>query len=655
MIMGKKNVSIEQAESLGLTQDEALIRRHKLPTEHFLGWGTYVLRDLLVRSYKGTTSKPLKVTPIEQSIIKLLERRQGWSADELCEVLGLDPEDRAERGLLQSALDGLRDARKAAIEGDETYICLTEKGQQFAREGEVPEQYETEFSLLYWGEQPRILLPKKIADTIKKGCKQREQSSDSRRELPLSKEDGLRIIEEQAPNVHCPKERYILDVSSLSFVREYPELQYELGVAVLYNRVTSGARLLLYDKGDDKGDDVVLRELSEYLSQDVDLVARYVQEVSEKVEQEIQELREYYGDESVEQCLSDKAIGVEASVLDGEQLQKTLFDTHEFEDELGCIFSDKKNRAIWLISPWIKKGAFSSQRYRQIDNFLSQSNSSRVYLIYSMPEGEHSVMMDDVSDEHLQKLVKKYGGRIAAAQFPNFHYKEVIVEGQDGDMTIYSGSFNILSFTGLGQGNSTIRAERMTRLLNPQEIAKEYDYFKDNFENYKLTGQSQIENENLSLATLKQKLIQIRSENSPRLNLTADTLERAKTFVGPQYASLKTSKELIYFLIGACCASVCMSMDEKPSFVKNRDVYLNTLITKNKQFKGLKVINLGGECWVLEYSGLAFEVQNFTPSSKALSALPKLAKEPVAGYSKQTWQGYLNELVALLSNNEFNV
>lgn len=164
---------------------------------------------------------------------------------------------------------------------------------------------------------------------------------------------------------------------------------------------------------------------------------------------------------------------------------KTLYDTLEFEEELGHMFADRSLQAIWIISPWIKRGAFSRLRSKQIATFLALSSTSKVYLIYSMPEGKDDAMMDDASESLLRSLRERFPSRVAIAQFPNFHYKQVITEGRDGSLSMFSGSFNILSFSGKQAADKTIRAERMTRLHSDKEIKQEYAYFRGNFERYK--------------------------------------------------------------------------------------------------------------------------------------------------------------------------
>lgn len=642
--MTKKIVNTLQDVVLDI--GERLVQKYKTSTEHVLGFGGYTLKNIVLRCYEGLTSKPLKVDPMEQTIIKLLECRTGWSIDELCEILGLAADDKVEREFLQSKIDELRSEKKQAIEGDETYITLTEKGRLFAQGGEVPEQYKTEFSLLYWREKPSILLPKEVADAVKNAIY--TDFSSTRSEFSLSKEDGLRVIEEQAPEVHYPKERYILDMSSLSFLRESANMSYDLAVALLYDIEQEEARLLLYDKDNH----VVLEELSDYLSHDKDLVKHYVQEVADGVEERIQELREVYGDEPIEQCLAN-SIHESHSNLGESSSTKTLYDTQEFEMELERIFTDETTKVIWLISPWIKKGAFSNHRYKQIETFLSLSSSSQVRLIYSMPERD-SVMIDDTSDELLDRLKKKYRDRLLIAQFPQFHYKEVIVEGVDGKLSIYSGSFNILSFSGQQALNGQIRAERMTLLTNQQDIEQEYLSFRDNFEQYKISTYKKPTGQPLNLKSLKQSLTQCIKEGNPNAVPTEETIVAARKMVGLDYASLNSAKDLLFFLVGACCASACRSMKDVPSFAKNKDVYLNTIMAKVKDFKALRIVRISENNWVFEYEGIAFIIEDFSPSFKALSRLSKVSKE-ISNYESPTYQNYLNELVYILQNNDITI
>ncbi len=76
--------------------------------------------------------------------------------------------------------------------------------------------------------------------------------------------------------------------------------------------------------------------------------------------------------------------------------KKALYDSLSFELELQKIFNEDDPDEIWLISPWIRKGAFMHDRGPLIENFLKDENK-RVFIAYSEPASNNDgkPMMDE--------------------------------------------------------------------------------------------------------------------------------------------------------------------------------------------------------------------------------------------------------------------
>ena len=140
--------------------------------------------------------------------------------------------------------------------------------------------------------------------------------------------------------------------------------------------------------------------------------------------------------------------------------KKALYDSLSFELELQKIFNEDDPDEIWLISPWIRKGAFMHDRGPLIENFLKDENK-RVFIAYSEPalNNDGKPMMDEEVEPGIIQLDEQYPN-FFYVQLPEFHLKNVI-EVKCDQKVLFSGSFNVLSFS-VSEQQKHVRREEMT-------------------------------------------------------------------------------------------------------------------------------------------------------------------------------------------------
>lgn len=152
--------------------------------------------------------------------------------------------------------------------------------------------------------------------------------------------------------------------------------------------------------------------------------------------------------------------------------KKALYDSLSFEVELQKIFTEDDPDEIWLVSPWIRKGAFLHDRGPMIENFLRDENK-RVFIAYSEPatNNDGKPMMDEEVEPGIKLLEEQYSN-FFYVQLPEFHLKNVI-EVKGDQKILFSGSFNVLSFS-VSEQQTHVRREEMA-LAHHTVARKKYD------------------------------------------------------------------------------------------------------------------------------------------------------------------------------------
>ena len=210
---------------------------------------------------------------------------------------------------------------------------------------------------------------------------------------------------------------------------------------------------------------------------DVEVARSEISEEIKEAEQKI--IKEENGEiddnseEETELSQSNELFGTITKVPTKDRLhKKALYDSLSFEVELQKIFTEDNPDEVWLISPWIRKGAFLHDRGPMIEDFLRDENK-RVFIAYSEPatNNDGKPMMDEEVEPGIKLLDEQYPN-FFYVQLPEFHLKNVI-EVKGDQKVLFSGSFNVLSFS-VSDQQTHVRREEMA-LAHHSVARKKYE------------------------------------------------------------------------------------------------------------------------------------------------------------------------------------
>lgn len=440
-------------------------------------------------------------------------------------ILGLDVvNDKAEQSILRTAIETLRGFN--AIEGDDSCMALTDAGRTYAERGERPDTYTKSFDIyidkshLSW-----LNIKNCIGDYLSKINEVNTPCDD----LNLSLEQIKQYAECQAQDVHFPQNRYILESA---IWKEGHEASYKVYVCFVQSIASSEeVRALVFDENSNALNPIMSEQINsnpELLAELLENCIKFECEIDEEtivlegdaVETAKSEISEDIK-EAEKQLVLEEENAHKASLSDTsadssqptnttndkEKLhKKALYDSLSFELELHKIFNEDDPDEVWLISPWIRKGAFMHDRGPLIENFLKDENK-RVFIAYSEPASNNDgkPMMDEEVEPGIKLLDEQYPN-FFYVQLPEFHLKNVI-EVKGDQKILFSGSFNVLSFS-VSEEQKHVRREEMT--LAHHTVAKnKYADFQLEFaeiyasrirkeiENLELTSFSNYKNERL--------------------------------------------------------------------------------------------------------------------------------------------------------------
>lgn len=510
-------------EPIGTRIAKAVFEEKKI-SERIFGYISYDI-SFVKATYVGKTQRPAKITSLEKGIVGILLVDETASFEKIGLILGLDVvNDKAEQSILRTAIETLRGFN--AIEGDDSCMALTDAGRTYADKGERPDTYTKSFDIyvdknhLSW-----LNIKNCIGDNLSKI----NEINTPCENLNLSLEEIKQFAECQAQDVHFPQNRYLLESAIWS---EGHEANYKVYVCFVQSIASSeDVRAFVYDENSNALNPI----MSEQINSNPDLLAELLEncikfeceideetivlegddvetaksEISEEIKEAEKQL--VLEEENAQNApLSDKQDVSSPSTnltTDKERLhKKALYDSLSFELELQKIFNEDDPDEIWLISPWIRKGAFMHDRGPLIENFLKDENK-RVFIAYSEPalNNEGKPMMDEEVEPGIKLLDEQYPN-FFYVQLPEFHLKNVI-EVKGDQKILFSGSFNVLSFS-VSEEQKHVRREEMT--LAHHTIAKnKYSDFQLEFaeiyasrirkeiENLEVTSLSNYKNERL--------------------------------------------------------------------------------------------------------------------------------------------------------------
>ena len=485
-------------EPIGTRIAKAVFGAKKI-SERIFGYISYDIK--FVRAvYHGKTQRPAKITALEKGIVGILLVDETASFEKIGSILGLDVvNDKAEQSILRSAIETLRGFN--AIEGDDSLIALTEGGHAYADKGERPDTYTKEFDIFVDTSHPSWYNIKNcIGDNVKKI----EEINTPCDDLNLELDQIKAYAEQQAQDVHFPQNRYLLESATWN---EGHEASYKVYVCFVQNVANSeDVRAFVYDENTEGLNSLI----ADQINQDEDLKSELLNscirlecendeettvlegdavevakaEITEELKQAeqkmIKEEEEGEASEEVEDDVEDttsntssatKAKAPKISAKDRLH-KKALYDSLSFEVELQKIFTEDDPDEIWLVSPWIRKGAFLHDRGPMIENFLRDENK-RVFIAYSEPatNNDGKPMMDEEVEPGIKLLEEQYSN-FFYVQLPEFHLKNVI-EVKGDQKILFSGSFNVLSFS-VSEQQTHVRREEMA-LAHHTVARKKYD------------------------------------------------------------------------------------------------------------------------------------------------------------------------------------
>ena len=470
-------VTKKAQEPIGSRIAKAVFEEKKI-SERIFGYISYDI-NFVKATYAGKTQRPAKITSIEKGIVGILLVDETSSFDKIGLILGLDViNDKAEQSILRTAIETLRGFN--AIEGDDSCMALTDAGRTYAEKGERPETYSKAFDI-YVDKSHMSWL--NIKNCIGDNLLNINEINTPCENLNLSLEEIRQFAECQAQDVHFPQNRYLLESAIWS---EGHEASYKVYVCFVQSIASSeDVRAFVFDENSNALNPI----MSEQINSNPDLLAELlgncikfeceideetivlegddVETAKSKISEEIKEAEKQLvlEEENAKNApLSDKQdISSPSTNLstDKERLhKKALYDSLSFELELQKIFNEDDPDEIWLISPWIRKGAFMHDRGPLIENFLKDENK-RVFIAYSEPalNNDGKPMMDEEVEPGIIQLDEQYPN-FFYVQLPEFHLKNVI-EVKGDQKVLFSGSFNVLSFS-VSEQQKHVRREEMT-------------------------------------------------------------------------------------------------------------------------------------------------------------------------------------------------
>ena len=515
-------VSKKIQEPIGTRIAKAVFEEKKI-SERIFGYISYDI-NFVKATYTGKTQRPAKITSLEKGIVGILLADETSSFDKMGLILGLDVvNDKAEQSILRTAIETLRGFN--AIEGDDSCMALTDAGRTYADKGERPDTYSKTFDIYVDKSHMSWLNIKNCIGDNNSRITEINTPCDN---LDLTLDQIKQFAECQAQDVHFPQNRYLLESAVWS---EGHEASYKVYVCFVQSVASSDqVRAFVFDENTNALNGI----MSEQINSNVELMSELLENCI-KFECEIDEETIVLEGDEVEVAKSEISEDIKEAekqlVIEEEKAQnadsintqdlpittpsssgkerlhkKALYDSLSFELELQKIFNEDDPDEIWLISPWIRKGAFMHDRGPLIENFLKDENK-RVYIAYSEPASNNDgkPMMDEEVEPGIKLLDEQYPN-FFYVQLPEFHLKNVIeVKGEQ--KILFSGSFNVLSFS-VSEEQKHVRREEMT--LAHHTVAKnKYTDFQLEFaeiyasrirkeiENLEVTSLSNYKNERL--------------------------------------------------------------------------------------------------------------------------------------------------------------
>lgn len=465
--------------SLRIAQTMASVKKI---SERIIGYIQYDY-PFVCQKYNATSNRPAKITPLERAVVGILKVDGSQDFVTIGSILGFDViHDIAEKEILNHAIESMR--TYGVIEGDDSYMSLTEKGNIFASTGERPETYKGSFDLWIDPRHPQF--------TGLKNCFNVKCIDDSnvlldRIELPF---DSIKeFAEQQASNFQTAKLRYVLSEANYD---SHDSKQYKVYVCFLQSVRDDVITTFVYDDHQN----LLLPSLSDVIDKDQELKqllldkcitiecenddAEILADSTEKTQEQTDAENQLIADEDNANKPDEPKVAIGNVTKDGHLHKKALYDSLSFEAELHNIFENDNADEIWMVSPWIGN-AFVHQRLPYIKKFLD--SGKKIFIAYSKEEANikatssHGEMITPAAQKAIINLESNYPNLFFCVQLPAFHTKNVI-EKKGEQCVMFTGSFNVLSFS-VNEKQLQIRREEMALAHHQMAINKYDEYLKE--------------------------------------------------------------------------------------------------------------------------------------------------------------------------------
>ena len=464
-------------------------------SERIVGYVSYEIKFVRA-TYDGKTQRPAKITALEKGIVGILLIDETSSFEKIGTILGLDvTNDKAEQSILRNAINLLKGF--GAIEGDDSCYTLTTEGRVYADKGERPDSYTKSFDIFVDVNHPSWL---DIKNGIGENSKNIEEINTPCDDINLDLDKIKSYAENQAQDVHFPQNRYLLESATW---HSGHEASYKVYICFVQNVANSeDVRAFVYDENSNSLNDIIANYINKDTSlkeellnncihyeiendeettilegEDIEVAKSEISKEIKEAEQKIIKEENGETDDNLEveseRSQNNELSNAVAKIPAKDRLhKKALYDSLSFEVELQKIFMEDDPDEVWLISPWIRKGAFLHDRGPMIEDFL-RSENKRVFIAYSEPatNNDGKPMMDEEVEPGIKLLDEQYPN-FFYVQLPEFHLKNVI-EVKGDQKVLFSGSFNVLSFS-VSDQQTHVRREEMA-LAHHSVARKKYE------------------------------------------------------------------------------------------------------------------------------------------------------------------------------------
>lgn len=455
--------------------------------------------------YRASITRGRKLTVFEKAAFGLLSAKGEMEPSDLGRMLGFSEKDGDFATRLCKRLFDLK-----AISGDENGIALTETGKLSAETGSIPEIEQTSFDILLVASDSQEInekpIPRKMATDLMKKVEWHSTLVGSAPSI----EKVLLQAAEQHPDLHSPDNGVRIDSASLKRQKDghvtmvqrcalvHSKLDKSIRlVPIPRERDPEANRLLTILAGSSKSELNRIFQVYEGKTQsnssagdeDRSIVSGIITQMPDERDTIIEQLQAAITQKDQAQEKELKAAYA--------ALSPKYFSTFDFEEEMLRIFA--RSKIVWIKSPFVRQSAMR-ERGRQIENALRRK--ATVILVASKTEGNQQKNVDQGVREYLNDLNRKEE-RFLFIESDIFHSKLLFSFAED--ISIYQGSFNILSFLPR-ETDHKIRDETMVRL--PWDKAG-YDFF----DNERMAVLSALEEKSSSL----KKTIEGRKKSNPAI------------------------------------------------------------------------------------------------------------------------------------------